>query len=315
MIKRVQAMFLGGVLILAMGLGLFNSETFAVSQSMRVSPRNQKLILIPGEKYSDSITISNENDSTRDLKYGIAVGSFSENGGENGIDDYGNVDHVSVSNYNQMMDWISFDKESGTVPPNTSDKVTYTIDVPENAPAGGQYATIIVKDETDKDASDNGNVAVQSTFQYASIIYAEVAGESVQSGKILENNIPTISFSTPLTVSSMVENSGNVHTDASYTLEVRSLFSDDLIYSNDEDEKTSLILPETKRYHVQEWKGTPMIGIFKVKQIVEIFDDVSTVEKVVLICPIWLMLIVLFLIIAMIIWLVARSRARRGFQD
>ena len=282
-----------------------------ILSSMTVSPPTQKMILIPGETYTGALQVANSNDNKNDLKYSASIGSFSQTRDEEKNDDYGAVDHISRSNYNQIMDWIVLSKDSGVVPPNTTDILTYTINVPENAPAGGQYATIIVRDETGNDGSGAGNVAIQNVIQFASIIYAEVAGTTVERGKILDNSVPAISFGTPLIVSSMVKNEGNVHTDAKYTLQVWPLFSDTEIYSNEEEPKTSLILPGSERYNVQEWEEAPTIGIFRVKQTIELFGDVSTVEKIVVICPIWLILIIMLLIVGGVIWLILRRINRR----
>lgn len=309
--KKNNILLAVGILILSLILNTTNVFAETISQSLTVSPPTQRIILIPGEKYVNSLRISNANSSTRDLKYSVSVGSFSETPDKDKKDDYGTVDHVSVSNYNQIMDWITFDKESGSVAPNETDILTYTIDVPENAPGGGQYATIIVRDTTNEENSENGNIAIQSVYQFASIIYAEVAGETIESSAILENNISTFNFSTPLTVSSMVENKGNLHTDAEYTLEVKSLFSNEEIYSNVNEPMKSLILPETKRFNIQEWKEAPMIGIFKVKQTVKIFDNYSSLEKIVIICPLWLIFIIVIIIVAIVIWIVMRQKSRK----
>lgn len=310
--KKIKIIVLVGILTLCASMNMATVFAEKVSQSLTVSPPTQRMILVPGESYTNSIRISNANTSTRALKYAVSVGSFSEKSGEESKDDYGVVDHISTSNYNQIMEWISLEKDSGSVEPNTTDILTYTINVPENAPAGGQYATIIIRDVTDSSDSNNGNVAIQSVYQFASIIYAEVAGETKESGKILENSVPTFMFSNPLTVGSMVENAGNVHTDAEYTLEIWPLFSGEEVYSNAEEPMTSLILPESKRYNTMSWEESPMFGIFKVKQTIKIYDDISTVEKVVILCPLWMMLIVVFIIVAIVVWLVARSKSRKN---
>ena len=129
---------------------------------------------------------------------------------------------------------------------------------------------------------------------------------------MFRNNIPTFNFSTPLSTSSMVENEGNVHTDAEYTLEIWPLFSDEEVYTNIEEPMTSLILPETKRYNIQTWDDAPMFGIFKVKQTVKIYDDVSVLEKTVIICPLWVLLVIVFIVVAVVIWFITRTKSRKN---
>ena len=290
----------------------YSANAAEVSNTMTVSPPTKKVILEPGEVYTDTIKIANSNNSKRDLKYTVHVGSFSQSKSEDSKDDYGTVDHIARSNYNQMMDWITFDKESGTVAPNGTDTVTYSINVPENAPAGGQYATILVRDESGDGDGGSGNVSIQSVLQFASIIYAEVAGETKEVGSVVENSVPGFLFGGPLTVSSMVKNEGNVHTDAEYTLQVWPLFSDEEAYTNEEEPMTSLILPESEKYNTQTWEDAQAIGIYKVKQTVKIFDNESIVEKTVIICPLWLLLIVVFVVVAIVVWLVMKSRGKKG---
>lgn len=280
-------------------------------QSMHVSPPYQHVVLVPGETYSDSLVVYNANDSTRSLEYELSIGSFSQAKDENSKDDYGTVDHISISSYNQIMDWITLEKTGGTVKPNEKDIVNYTIKVPENAPAGGQYATIIVKDVTGKSANKDGNVVIDSTFQFASIIYADVAGETKMEGVIIDNSMPSFLLNGPLEASSMVRNNGNVHTDAEYTLQVSPFFGGDDYCNNEEKPETSLILPETERYHAQSCDDLPSVGIFKAKQVVKIFGETSIVERTVIICPLWLLFLILFVIIAIVIWIVTKVRGSK----
>lgn len=305
--------------VVAVGILAMFLETLPLAQvfadeilsSMTVSPPTQRMILMPGETYSGSLKISNSNDNKNDLKYSASIGSFSQVKDGKSKDDYGSVDHISRSNYNQIMDWIELDKETGTVAPNSTDVLSYKINVPKDAPAGGQYATIIIRDETVNSDEDSGNVAIQNVMQFGSIIYAEVTGETREAGAILENNVPMISFGSPLMVSSIVKNDGNVHTDAEYTLQIYPLFSDKEVYSNEEEPMTSLILPESERYNALTWDEAPMVGIFKVRQTVKIFGDTSVVEKIVIICPLWLLFIIIIAIALIIFWLVSKSKKRQ----
>ena len=302
-------------LVTSLNMGMINANAEDHVQSMHVSPPTYRILLMPGEKYSDSIIISNGSSSTRALKYELSIGSFSEKRGENSKDDYEIVDHTTVSNYNQMMEWITLDKTKGTVEPNEKDIIGFTINVPEDVPAGGQYATIIARDVTDRDNMGSGNVTVQSTFQFASIIYAEVAGETKEDGAIMENAMPSFLLDGTLTAESMVRNNGNVHTDAEYTLQVWPMFSDEEICSNEEKPETSLILPETERYHAQTCE-LPAVGLFRAKQTVKIFGETSIVEKTIVVCPLWLLFLIIFVLVALVLWIVMRVRSsKRGRRN
>lgn len=310
--NKIRSLMVAGILAISPIIAPIAGTAWADSNSMTVSPPYQKIILTPGETYTNSLSISNSVNSTRDLKYAVQVGSFSQKRGNDpdAKDDYGSLDHISVSSYNQIMDWIKLDKESGVIAPGESENIGYTINVPEDAPGGGQYATLLAIDETTSGLPGEGNISIDQKFQFASIIYAEVAGETRQEGEVSNNNIPSFLLSSPLEATSMVKNNGNVHTDAEYTFQVWPLFGDEEICTNEESPETSLILPETERYHAQSC-DLPSVGIFRAKQTVKIFGEESTVEKMVIICPLWLLFIIIFVIVALIIWLVMRIRAHK----
>lgn len=271
----------------------------APNTSMFVSPMIQKIILTPGETYKGVITVSNNANAQADLKYAVEIGSYSISPDGDSKDDYGVTDVTKVTEYNMMKEWISVDKTSGVVAPNGSDAINFSIKVPNNAPAGSQYATILVSKENDQSSDEKKGASISNKYQLASVIYANVAGETVEKGSITENNIPTFLTNNKLEATSMVRNEGNVYTDATYTLRVWPLNSNEEICTNEEKTETSMILPNTERYHVQTC-DLPMVGMFKVKQVVKIFGEESVLEKTVLVCPVWLIILVLIIIIAII---------------
>ena len=288
-------------------------DTSNMSSMMTISPPREKIVLVPGEVYEGSIKVSNSATASKNLKYSVRVGSFGFRDDENGNTDYYNTDVDTITSYNEIMKWISLGKEGGEVLPNESDIVPYTITVPKDAPAGGQYASIIVRNDTTDD-SKVGNVAIQNVVEFAVSVIAEVAGETRDEGKILENSIPAIQFTTPLNVNSMVRNDGNVHTDAKYTLQVWPLFSDEEICTNEEKPETSLIMPDSERYHAQTC-NTPALGIFRVKQVVKIFGETSIVEKTILVCPIWLLFVIVFAIVFVITWFFTKNKNRKAKKE
>ena len=296
--------------LLALALMMFGAVlvnrgvAFAETSTFWVSPMNQKVILTPGERYTGTLKVSNPNDATGAVYYSLSTSPYSAVG-----EDY-DTDLSTETNYTRMKDWISFERDSGSVEPNETDIITFYIDVPEDAPAGGQYATILVRNDTSL-SEDVGQLNIASIMQISSIIYATVAGDTVETGEILENNIPSFITSTPLSVTSTVKSTANVHANAEYILQVYPLFSDEEVYTNEEDPETGLIMPETTRTKTVSWDKAPMVGIFKVKQTIKFLGEVSESEKIVVICPIWLMFVVIFAVILAIIYLTAKSKGRK----
>lgn len=306
---KLKSIIAGFVALVFAGIGTFSA--FAnVAPSLTVSPPTQKIILVPGETYNGSINVTNKHAAERNLEFSVFVGSFNQSVDNNG--NYGEVDIKERSNYNIMVDWIKIGKESGSVEPNETVAVPYSIEVPKDAPAGGQYATIVVKDESGSADFSGSGADVKNVFQIAATIYAEVAGDTRDTGEIIENNAPSFLLDgSKFEATSMVKNTGNVHIDAEYTLQVWPLFSGEEICTNEENPDKSLILPETQRYHAQKCE-LPSFGIFNIKQTVKIFDQVSTIEKMVIVCPIWLLFLILFIVALGVIYLFAKSKKRKN---
>ena len=285
-----------------------NAET--VTNSLTVSPQYHPLVLVPGETYEGSIRVSSQASSTSATNFEVSVGPFSESKGEGSKDDYGAINYIDRSTYNQIVDWVKIEKPTGIVQPNETEIVPFKIVVPEDAPAGGQYASIIVKD-TNPAVTQGEGVAINSVMQILSIIYAEIAGETKEDGIITNNSMPTFLLNGPLTAESMVKNNGNVHTKANYTLQVWPLFSGEEICTNEEAPEESVVLPGTERYHAQVCDNLPAVGIFKAKQTVKIFGETSIIERTIFICPLWLIFVIVFVLIMIVAWLVMRIRGRR----
>ena len=132
-------------------------------------------------------------------------------------------------------------------------------------------------------------------------------------GVISDNSMPSFLLNGPLVAESMVKNEGNVHTDAEYIFQVWPLFSDEELCTNEEKPETSLVLPDTEKYHAQSC-DLPSFGIFKAKQTVSIFGKSSIVERTVIVCPLWLLFVILFGIVALIIWIFMKAKKRKGSQ-
>lgn len=297
------------VAALTLMFGLNINTVFAdgeASESLVFGPTSQRISLEPGETYRGSIYISNPASSTEDAKYSLSVSPY-------GVSNE-NYDPVfdQKTTYTQIVDWITLDETEGSVKPNEKKDIGFTINVPYNAPAGGQYATIMAQDVTYQGHNTSGDVLeITNITAIGSIIVADVAGETIEKGEILENSVPSFLFSSPLTTNARVKNHGNVHTDAEYVLQVWPLFSNEEICTNEEKPDTDVVLPDTEKYHTQNC-DLPMIGIFRAKQTVKIFGETSITEQTVFVCPLWLLAIIIFAIVLIIMWLIMKSRSRKN---
>ncbi len=266
-----------------------------------MSPMDQQIVLMPGDSYESSLRVTNPGTHTTDLDYEVNVEPFYRNDDATAI-------FENVGGRGEMANWITITShQTGHLAPNETDEVTFRIDVPEDAPAGGQYASVIVSSSS----SSSEDAMIKETRRIGHLIYAEISGETVRSGEIMNLNVPTFLLSGNIAGSVAIKNTGNTHGVATYKLQVFPLFSDEEVYTNEEDPEQHLILPDQTYYAETAWEKTPEIGIYNVVYTVEFAGKTAQASKLVIKCPIWLLFIVLFVVAGIAIWLATRAWGRK----
>ena len=279
-----------------------------------VSPMKEKIILNPGDEYSSSLEIFIPDKYENDMAYKVEVAPFFVD--ENYNNDFSN----EYGTNNEIVKWITINTPTeGRLSPGEKTDVLYTINVPEDAAGGGQYAAIMVTADIwdDNSSSDNNSgdeeigASLKEEKKIAHTIYAEITGDITRQGEIIDASVPSFLLSGNITGSASVKNTGNVHGDAKYTLQVFPLFSDEEIYTNEEDPDAKTILPDRTRYEETVWEQTPSVGVFNVVYTVEFEGVTAQVSKMVIKCPTWLLFIIIFVIFALIFYFVAKAKARK----
>ena len=280
-----------------------------------VTPMSQRVALEAGKTFEGSISVINPNDSTDDLTYKAYVAPYSVVG-----DGY-EADLTTDSKFNQIKEWITIENPTGTIAPNNTGEIKFKIKVPSTAPAGGQYAAIIVTRDDATQKSDNG-VAVKDIFEMASLIYANVNGETIHKGEVLSNEIPGFVASAPITVSALISNEGNIHENATVIIKATNFFTGDVIVEGNTEDMyySEIIMPETTRYVTREIsEGLPLLGVVKVDQTIYYNGGTPSEKSVnVIICPIWFLLLVIFgliSIIAVIVYMIRRHHKKAKWSE
>ena len=299
-IHRIKYMAAAVILAATALLGI-QAPVSAVTQDkvhIMISPTRNRIALEPGDQYNGSFEVHNAGTDT--FTYRVYATPYSVNG-----EDY-SQDFSSSSKYTYLSEWITFSNTSGTLESGDFDTITYTIDVPENAAGGGQYAAIMA--ETD----NGGEFTIQTVSRVGMLLYGRISGDVIEAGEIIENKVPTFFFQAPITASSLIDNTkSNVHATATYIMRVFPLFSDEEIYTNEEDPVKKTIFPDTRRFNTVEWPNSRRLGIYRIEQEVQFMGKTSVVRKIVIICPLWLIVLIFIIVIALILWLISRSKARK----
>ena len=277
----------------------------SISYPLAVSPGLVSLdALNPGETYSGEFYVLNPSSESATVDYKITVAplTYETWNYEPSFSD--------PDDFNQIVDWISLETASGSLAPQEKTLIKFNIAVPNDAPAGGQYAAFLVSLENPLEEG-TASVSVSNKTQVAVLLYTSVAGETREEGYVLENNVPGFYFNQPIKTTSLVENSGNVHLLATYTLRVLPLFGSDELYTNEETPGRSTILPDTVFYSERTWKDTPLLGVFRVQQDIDFGDRIDRSESLVLVAPTWFVVLALAFLASLVLAAIERIHKLR----
>ena len=223
----------------------------------------------------------------------------------------GNRNFKNESDYTKISHWIRIKDDSGnyqdsvtfTMAPKQTKTISYKIDVPSNAPAGGQYATIFFESLDDQKSEDS----IKTTTRVGMLIYANVAGELIREANII--NVRTNSFITSdnLKVSYTVENKGNIDFQASTTLQVSSLFGRQLY----NDTQLTTVFPDSSENVEFEWKDTPSFGLYNLHYKIRALDQTIEKNELILVASPFALIITGILIVVLILAIAYRARLNK----
>lgn len=281
----------------------FSGPVSAAPLSVVVSPPSTEVSLEPGKSYTGSINITNPADATEELAYKAYVAPY---GVKNLTYD---ADLSTQTTMTKITDWITLENPTGTIAVNSKAVLNYTINTPADAPAGGQYAAIMIQA-----SSGENDATIGEVFEIASIIFAKIGGNNTVDGKILSVETPSFMFEAPITTTATFSNTGNVHATAKITAELRSAMTGEVIFPDIDEEVsnslTEIIMPGTERALVFTIEKVPMLGVYNLKETISYLDDTFTDEKVIFICPIWFLVMVIVAIALIIIAVIATIKRK-----
>lgn len=337
----------------ALLLGLFASTPVAALEAgdlvMSISPSEQVIELAPGEQYEGSVTVTNVGRLPFDFT--LSAAPYHVN------DDNYDPDFSTDSSYTNLKNWLHFPKPSYRLDPGQSVDAKFIVDVPADAPNGGQYAAIMIQNSAAQPTpnqtpgSQNPDQSVETNPDHptssdpdqnpdsseepadpdtplnlqvraAAVLYGHVeGGELRESASLITSSLPSFVLGDTLSSVATIKNDGNVDFYARQTLSIRNFFTNNEILPTADDgaqnpfTETLIVLPGTTRSSVLNWRladtGTFPIGLYRVTQTVVFLDQTHTSEHLLFVCPIWLALLILFLIALGVIWLILTLIKRR----
>lgn len=288
--------WLGGVLVL---LGLVTGQVYASDEKkvvLQISPVKQDLELEAGKTYHGYFFVQNVGDLK--FSYEASVTPYSV------VNENYDPDYVRESSQTQITKWVTFEQTTGELLPGDMHKINYIINVPSNAPGGGQYAALMAE------TADSGQegATLQTISRVGMLLYASVEGETIKEGEVMDLKIDKLLLNPPLAFSALVKNTGNVDFNTTMRMEVVNALTGEVVYDNWDNPEERIVLPETSRLSVLEWTEAPKLGVFKVRAEASALGDTQSLEQVILACPLWLILMGCFWIVLGVMLLVLRKR-------
>ena len=273
------------------------------TNSVTIMPMSQEISLTPGETYTGNITIANPADAASNMPYTLSVAPYGVIGSSY------NINLSTRTSRTEIVDWITIEGDtSGTLAPNETKQINFTIKVPKSAAPGGQYATIkIINENADSNTSD---LLIGNVYEVASIIYGNVAGDIVREGSVTSQSAPDFITSPEFVISSTITNSGTTHEDALYSFKITNTFNGDVIYprSSNSSDINEIIMPDTTRDLIHEFKDLPALGVINVKETIEYNGETYVLDKNIIICPVWFTVLLGATLISAIALIVAKVK-------
>lgn len=269
--------------------------------SFMITPMRQMIKLEAGQTYTGYITLSVPRDA-EEFHYVVSVLPYSIVGKEY------RADFAFESDRTLLAKWITVDEPMGSLAPNGTKEIHYTIRVPDSVPDGGQYAAIAVS--SNGRIGGGGNTNVQNIFEVASVLYADTSGETVHAGEILKNIVPGFSTTNDVKTEVDVSNTGNVHELVRTKIEVRNVITGEAVLMDD-NEYDEIVMPDATRYISRKIDHLANLGVYDITQSVEYVNgEVNTVNQTLFIMPIWF-IVLLILTVAAFIATIIRLVKRR----
>lgn len=276
---------------------------------IQVSPVSTQVILEAGKTKEYTMTVKNSGSS--DFSYHLYTTPYSVS------DENYNIDFATETARTQVSRWIKFyqdgqlvDRPVFKIKSGETQSIKYVVQIPEDVPAGGQYAAIFAETDVSKDNGNNSS-GIRTASRVGMIVYGRTNGNTLEEGSITDFNIPGFLVDGNIRATSKVKNSGNTDFEAEYTLVVKSILGEKL-YSKT---TTYNVLPDTdvERRVNLEWTDTPFMGIFKVYHKVSTPGEngVREEEKLVIKFPIVMIILTILVLTGLTISIIITVRKRK----
>ncbi|HUO50797.1 MAG TPA: hypothetical protein VMU25_04515 [Candidatus Paceibacterota bacterium] len=299
--------------ILALAVPVFADQG---ALSVSITPPLFQLAISPGESWSSSIKVINNNDSA--VTYYAQAMDF-EADGETGnpslIPVIAEATSTDKSSYS-LASWITLSGGPVTIAPGQAGEVPFTISVPPNAEPGGHYAAILVG--TQPTSAPETGTRVNVSSYVSSLLLVQIKGDVIEKGRIREFSTSQSLYQSPSAEFVLrFENTGNTHVKPMGEVTIYNMWGKERgkIAINQDDGNFGNVLPKSIRRFEFSWSGdeNPFdIGLYSAVATLSYGENekqnvsATTYFWVVPIVPVSIALAILAFLIFLIAWFIKR---------
>jgi hypothetical protein len=289
------------VLVLALGWMIFHNAVFVASaassiQKITITPTAIHEMLKPNSVTHGAFAVTNGGKGS--LVFNLSAAPYS-------VKNYTyDPVFIPIPGRPNVASWISFSKTQGTLQPNQSVEVDYTVTVPQNTPPGGYYAVAFAETPI-QSASNLAGINLYQRVGY--IFYIQIPGPAQKTGGVSGWDVKFLQQQS-LTSTLFIEDSGSLDYMSAVHVNVQDIFGATKYSFNGQ----KVILPQTIRKVALNWGGAPPIAFFKIKGSVTVFGQSHNLPtKYVLVMSNYVRVIVAAILFVVIILPVVRYLIRR----
>ncbi len=258
--KYFQRKSLKWVLGIFVGTSLFSvgiPHTFADSLSITVTPPLFQLTIGPGESWSSSLKIVNNNAS--EVTYYAQVMDMQPSGEEGRskfIPIVGGIEDPQQQSF-ALAHWIHVTSAPTTVPAGSSRDLPFSIEIPPNAEPGGHYAAILVG--TQPGGLHASGTMLKVSSYVSSLFFVRIKGAVSESGRIREFLTSQQLYQTPNADFLLrFENTGNTHVRPQGDIAIYNMWGRErgrVLINQNSDSTFGNVLPKSIRRFEFSWEG------------------------------------------------------------
>ncbi len=239
-------------------LFFFPSSSLAANKEvfLTISPPLNELILEPGSKSTHGLSLYNNSNSP--IIVDLRVSPFVPEG-ENG--------QVNVADepLPKSQDWVTVYPSRVTLAPKEAKTISYTIELPSNAPPGGFYFAIVASSSPRKYQSHGGQLESGASVvaSVSELVFVKINGPVSYNAKIEEFNTANkkrFFFYGPINFIARIKNLSNVHTIFSNQIEVENVIFPEKYVLKMKDQR---IMPNAIRKFTAAMPGKWHLGYYK----------------------------------------------------